>query len=652
MINIHKINLKNERNLNRISSYNDKISLGIFLTGIKNKFRNRTIEERNNLKSELLFNQRKEIQETEKHVHYLMSLFEQAGYGITIIQDWLLKYVNPSLAKILDYSVEDMLNTPFINFIHPDVLPELIDRYKRRMSGQDAPFSYKSKLIRKDGSLVDVEINAGLISYQKKLADLVYITECNPIEDNFQSEKKYQIIVEKLQEGVLLEDMEGIISFVNPRMAEMLGYSIEDLLGKHWTSIVPTEEIGKIRKQTTKRCFGIWNSYESSLKTKDGQNIPVIITANPIFTDSESFQGILTVFTDITERKQAEIALLETKDKFQNLVENTEVGIISINEDDGKIIFHNQKVASLLSYSHEELNSKTLFDFIFQDDLELVMKAVRKKKNDTEFRAIKEDGELIWLKMKISPIVNLGKTNQIQCFFWDISQEKRLQELQDCFIETTNHELRTPVTVIKGYIDFLNKNPRIPFKKKRKIYNILARNVNRLIKLIDSVHDFSSIRNNTMEISQDSVNLDEFVQTLSEQLLTLYPKRSIFLNYYVTANSSLQLRFDQDRILQVIHNLTSNAIKNSPNDSVTGITIIKNKISLQICVEDQGIGISQNNLFQLFQPFSRKISSYSATGMGLGLYIVKNIVKAHQGTLKCETQLGVGSIFDVTIPVM
>ena len=491
-----------------------------------------------------------------------------------------------------------------------------------------------------------------MISYQKKPADLVYITKCNPIEDYFQSEQKYQIIVEKLQEGVLLEDLEGIISFVNPRMAEMLGYSTKDLLGKHWTSIVPTGETERIKKQTYQRRFGVSNSYESSLMTKDGRIIPVIITSNPIFGDSESFQGILTAFTDITERKRAEMALLEAKDKFQNLIENTEVGIISINEDDGKILFYNQKVASLLNYSPEKLNSMTLFDFVYQNDLDIAKKAVRKKKNETEFRAITENGELIWLKMKISPMVKFGKTSQIQCFLWDINEEKKLQELQDCFIETTNHELRTPITVIKGYIDFLRSNPYIPLEKKNKIYSILARNIDRLIKLIDSVHDVSCIRNNTLQFSQDLVNLDEFVRNLSEQMLTLYPKRAVFLNYYITEDTPLQLKFDQNRILQVIHNLVSNAIKNSPNDSIIGITLIKNNNTMQICVEDQGVGISQNNLFQLFQPFSHKKSSYSATGMGLGLYIVKTIVNAHQGTLKCETQLGVGSIFDVTIPVM
>ncbi|UCG02685.1 MAG: PAS domain-containing sensor histidine kinase [Candidatus Heimdallarchaeota archaeon] len=639
MINIHNAN------------NNDEISLGFFLTGIKNKLQNRIIKEREILHPELLSKEHRRIQETEKHVQNLKSLFEQAKYGITIIQDWVLKYVNPSLSKILGYTVEDMLNTPFINFVHPDVLPELIDRYKRRISGQKAPLSYKTKLIKKDGKLVDVEINAGLISYRKKPADLVYITKCNPVEDYFHSEKKYQIIVEKLQEGVLLEDLEGIISFVNPRMAEMLGYSTKDLLGKHWTSIVPTIEIDRIKKQTFQRRYGVCNSYESSLKSKDGKIIPVIVTANPIFIDSESFQGILTVFTDITERKQAEMALLEAKDKFQNLIENTEVGIISINEDDGKILFYNQKVASLLSYSPEQLNSMTLFDLIFQNDLDIVKKAVRKKKNDTEFRAIKENGELIWLKMKISPMGKLGIITQIQCFLWDINQEKTLQELQDCFIETTNHELRTPVTVIKGYIDFLRITPRIPLEKKNQIYNILARNVDRLIKLIDSVHDFSSIRNNTMEISRDFVNLDEFVQDLNEELPTLYPKRSVFLNYYIIGDTPLQLRFDQNRILQVIYNLVSNSIKHSPNDSIIGITVIKNSKTLQICVEDQGIGISQNTLSKLFQPFSHNASRYSTTGMGLGLYLVKTIVNAHQGTLKCETQLDVGSIFDFTIPI-
>jgi len=138
-------------------------------------------------------------------------------------------------------------------------------------------------------------------------------------------------IVQDMEEGILLEDATGHITFVNPRTTELLGYPPEELVGRHWRDIVPPEQMAVVEKEIAKRSQGIANRYETVLLTKGGQRVPVIVSARLLFDDGH-FSGVLTVFTDIAERKQVEEALQEAKDKLGMKVAKRTVELKSANE--------------------------------------------------------------------------------------------------------------------------------------------------------------------------------------------------------------------------------------------------------------------------------------------------------------------------------
>ncbi|MFX1535247.1 MAG: ATP-binding protein [Promethearchaeota archaeon] len=132
-----------------------------------------------------------------------------------------------------------------------------------------------------------------------------------------ETKEKYQTLVEKLREAVVVEDENQIISFVNPRVTEMFGYTEEELVGQHWKMIVTPESLSKIDRETANRPHGISNTYEATLLAKNGTHIPAIISANPLFNDKGVFRGVLSVFTDITEQKQREAQFKKQREELE-----------------------------------------------------------------------------------------------------------------------------------------------------------------------------------------------------------------------------------------------------------------------------------------------------------------------------------------------
>jgi len=130
-----------------------------------------------------------------------------------------------------------------------------------------------------------------------------------------ETKNKYQMLIEKLEEGLTLEDPEGFITFVNPKTLETLGYTEDEIIGKHWSFIVPEEEREKSFIETAERPKGISSTYESKVLAKDGSIIPVIVSASPIFSSTGEFQGVIVLSTNITERKQAERALRQSEER-------------------------------------------------------------------------------------------------------------------------------------------------------------------------------------------------------------------------------------------------------------------------------------------------------------------------------------------------
>ncbi len=173
-------------------------------------------------------------------------------------------------------------------------------------------------------------------------------------------------IVQGVAEGILIEDSEGHISFVNPAMEAMLGYTSQELLGRSWKVIVPDDQVGPVSRRTQRRAIGVGGRYETALQAKNGQRVPVVVAAQPIF-DGDRFSGVLSAFTDITERVRAERELQERRQYLEAVLASAPDAIVTVDAQ-SRLVEWNLGAERLFGYSRSEVIGRDLDDLVTNPD--------------------------------------------------------------------------------------------------------------------------------------------------------------------------------------------------------------------------------------------------------------------------------------------
>ncbi len=244
------------------------------------------------------------LQESEANYRIMV---ERASDGIIIIQDFLLTYVNPHLAKMTGYQREEVEGTPFTAHVHPREVPLLVDRFKRRMAGEKVPSLYETIFLHKTGREVEVEINAGVIQYQGKPANLLIvrdITERRRIEDALRiSEERHREILASIEEGYYETDLAGNFIFFNDSLCRIMGYTAAELRGLSYR---------KLAKNPAK-IFRAFNQVFHTGKAEknlvmeveftDSREIIAEISVSPVKDKAGNITGFRGITRDVTERK-------------------------------------------------------------------------------------------------------------------------------------------------------------------------------------------------------------------------------------------------------------------------------------------------------------------------------------------------------------
>ncbi len=361
---------------------------------------------------------------------------ERANDVVAIVQDTIIKYINARSSEMLGYPPNRMIGTPITEYVHPDELQRVIYRYERRMAGEPVESIYETVLLHSDGSRVDVELNAGVITYGGRPADLIIVRNISERiksqEALRQSEEHYSTLVRSLTDAVF--KLKGkVITWCNDRAEEIYGYTKDELIGKKASFLFPIdvnpgELIGKVSAAIKERGF-----FRSSGKVnrKDGSVAAIEYTISQI----EGTQPIelIAVARDITGRKCIEEEVAESEAKYRSLFETTSAGVAVIDLK-GEVVLVNEALCNMVGYSEKELIGWNFADFLYPEDstqlLGLFTEALIGKNEHPaiEFRTTHKDGHTIWLYSSPTPLVHENETIGFSAIMHDITERKRMEE--------------------------------------------------------------------------------------------------------------------------------------------------------------------------------------------------------------------------------
>lgn len=346
-------------------------------------------------------------------------------------------------------------------------------------------------------------------------------------------------------------------------------------------------------------------------------------------------------FNNIADQLEIRIIdSLDKKNKLEAILESMESGVIAIDNNENIILInsYSQKLFDL----KEDNIGKKISDCIIDYDLINFIREIPEigTKEIKLFHPIERE-----LRVKKSPIINyLNNSIGIVITVQDITDIKRLENMRSEFVANVSHELKTPLTSIKGFSETLRYVD--DSETKNKFLDIIDKESERLTNLINDILILSNIEN-IHKMESEYFNPGDVIENVLDMVKSQAYKKSIIIKYNDCFNS--EILGSKDKFHQLAVNLIENAIKYSNENGVVKIDLTLEEKYFVFKVKDNGIGIPKNDIPRIFERFYRVDKSRSTRGTGLGLAIVKHIVKLFNGEISVKSKVGRGSTFTVKI---
>ncbi len=502
----------------------------------------------------------------------------------------------------------------------------------------------------------------------------VDITERNRAEQLIlESEEKYRSIVETAHEGIWVGDLETRTTYVNRRMAEMLGYTVEEMLGRPIADFVFDEDFSITKRKYEQRLSGASESGEFRMRRKDGSEIITFYNSALIKNQAGEVTGYLSMRSDITENKKAERKLIDAEAKYRMLVESS-LAIVYLAEP--RLPFSPIYVSpnvSRFGYTVGEWFERPdmWISLIHEEDRARVLQATEKavaqhEETDLEYRIVSRDGAIIWLHDKGRFVFDeRGNKTGWQGVMVDITKSKELEEQlrQSQKLESVGllaggiaHDFNNMLTAINGYSELTLRSLERDSPLRENIEEIKKAG-ERSAQLTHQLLAFSR-----QQVLQPVVlNLNEVI-TDTIKLLERVIGEDIKLFIALNAKTG-QVNVDPGQLSQIIMNLAVNARDAMPNGGKltieTANVFLEPKAArsmvgvlpgayVMLAVGDTGQGIDDKIHQQIFEPFFT--TKELGKGTGLGLATVYGIVRQSGGNIEFESKVGVGTTFKVYLP--
>ncbi|MBG9377497.1 PAS domain-containing protein [Panacibacter sp. DH6] len=611
--------------------------------------------------------------ETENQRDRLTRFFMEAPAGICILggPDLVFELINPNYQMLLPG--RDLLGKPIFTAL-PELADQPIATIIKDVYEKDQTFEGRELKVPLAGPTGELENRYFNFIYQprhneKKQVDgiMVFVHEVTgfvEVKHSLQeSEHKFRSIVEQSSIPIMVtRGEEAVIEEVNQPMLDLIRHNAS-IKGRSVYSVMP-ELKGQSIIDHLYSCYTTgekWTGDEQPiLMVKDGKEELGYynVTYQP-FIEHGKIAGVLHTAINVTEQVIARKTLEKTEDTLKLSILAANLGTFDLDLENG-IMKWDKRCRTLFGISHDNDVSydRDFVGGLHEDDRERITYIINNEvfnreisngNYDVEYRTVgADDGKVRWVRAMGKAYFN---AQDVPVRFigsvLDITEQKEDDLRKNDFIGMVSHELKTPLTSLKAYLQILqsanytNLAPAILPKVEVQ--------VNKMNDLIHGFLNLSRFEAGKLTIDKQPFDLDVLVDEVIES------KRLIAPNHVITFDRcrNITIIADKEKIESVVRNLLSNAIKYSPfNTNIHVVCHLKEKV-VEVTVTDQGIGIKTEDQQNIFQRYYRVMNDATRTisGFGIGLYLSAEIIKRHGGTIGVQSTPGKGSTFYFTLPV-
>ncbi|MHB9130233.1 MAG: PAS domain-containing sensor histidine kinase [Armatimonadota bacterium] len=603
------------------------------------------------------------LQDSEARFH---AFSDAATEAVILHEQGKILEFNQAVVDHFGYSPDELRRMTVLDLTAPECRQEIL---RRMLAGDLGP--YVAASLHKDGTSTIGEIRGRNIMYKGKPTRVVTIrdiTAYKQVEAALrESERRLTLMIDTAIVGLVIHAADGTIIRSNSTAQQLMGLSGEEMYGKAphdpmWhllredgTPMPPEEYPVALVLESRAPIHDYIIGIQRSATADTGW---MLVNAVPLSDTEGQLYEVIVSFMDISKRKQVEEAMREQQEFLRTIID-TVPNFIGVKDWDSKFVLANRALAEVYGTTPEEILGKSDADFnpnpeevawFKRDDQEVI--STRKTKIIPEERVTDSKGQVRWLStIKVPLMEKDGSVSKLLLATHDITDRKRADEERNSFIHTITHDLRNPLSIIKGHADLLIKALRDTCPDEQMLFGVSAirRSVQRMTVMIEDLVDAARLEGGQLALDQQPVALQRYLADLLHRIAATMEVERIRLD---VAADLPQVFVDYNRLERIMLNLLSNALKYSPTECPVLITAQQRNHIVIISVVDQGEGIAPEDVPYLFDRFYRAKGTEKAEGIGLGLYIAKKLVEAHQGRIWVQSEVGKGSTFSFTLPVV
>jgi PAS domain S-box-containing protein len=472
-------------------------------------------------------------------------------------------------------------------------------------------------------------------------------------------------IVRTSDDAIVSKTLEGKILSWNNSAERLFGYTAAEAVGKPITIIIPPERLHEEATILEKLRLGErLDHFETVRVAKDGRRLEISLTISPIHDGDGRIIGASKIARDIAERKRTEEALHAVERQLQIVTDSMSAPVTRCSRD-LRYLWVGKHYAEWLGLSPEEIIGHPIEDVIGSEALATIRPYIDQVLSGREVRYeervhFKGLG-LRWIHAIYTPTFDAnGETDGWVAVVLDIDQRKRTEEAlkeadrrKDEFLATLAHELRNPLAPVRNSIEVMKRaglNPELVVQAR----DTIDRQMTQMERLIEDLLDVSRITHNRLELRKQRTSLESVIHQAVEACRPMAECAEHEVRV-VLPPEPIHLHADPARLAQVFGNLLNNSCRYTNAKGQIVISAERQGSEVRVSVKDNGIGIQADMLGRIFETFTQADQSLERMhgGLGLGLTLVKQIVKMHGGDVEAKSEgLGKGSEFVVRLPVL